>query len=106
MTSCWIARALEGHMADHGSLTAARGITDHLLSPETPLRAVDTLLTGMHSPGESHYELLGAFAPQDTLRDASRAAERLGYRSHELGDVMLVGPGLSHPAGIRTPCVA
>ena len=51
---------------------------------------VDGILTGVHSPGESHYELLAAFAPGDELARAHAYAAREGYLAHELGDLMLL----------------
>ena len=68
------------------------------------LRAVDGLLTGVHVPGESHYDLLGAFLEPTLLRAATRAAEDAGYLSHEFGDSMLVlprAPKHRHSSGHR-----
>ncbi|MEM9075294.1 MAG: S-adenosylmethionine:tRNA ribosyltransferase-isomerase [Myxococcota bacterium] len=54
------------------------------------LRIVDAILTGVHSPGESHYALLEAFAPKRALDRAHRFAGARGYLAHELGDLMWV----------------
>jgi S-adenosylmethionine:tRNA ribosyltransferase-isomerase len=55
---------------------------------------VDGIVTGMHGPGESHYELLQAFAGEAELRAAFEHAETAGYLAHEFGDAALILPGL------------
>ena len=47
----------------------------------TPLRVVDAILTGVHQPGESHYELLRAFADDSVLERVRAAADERGYRA-------------------------
>ncbi len=42
----------------------------------TKLRMVDAILTGVHQPGESHYELLRAFADDRVARPRARGGER------------------------------
>jgi S-adenosylmethionine:tRNA ribosyltransferase-isomerase len=54
------------------------------------LRVVDAILTGVHQPGESHFELLGAFADDAALGRLAAALARQGYRAHELGDSVLL----------------
>jgi len=51
---------------------------------------VDALLTGIHEPGTSHYQLLRAFADEDTLQRANVELDAHGYRSHEFGDSALI----------------
>jgi S-adenosylmethionine:tRNA ribosyltransferase-isomerase len=51
---------------------------------------VDGLLTGIHEPGTSHFELLAAFAPRALLDAALGHAAAEGYLGHEFGDSMLV----------------
>ena len=53
-------------------------------------RVVDGLVSGLHAPGESHFELLEAFAPADRLRQALVLAARHGLSAHELGDTCLI----------------
>lgn len=84
-----VARALE-HAASDGDVHAGPGLATGRLGPWTTLRVVDAIVTGVHQPGESHYELLRAFASDDTLRRAGMDLEREGYRSHEFGDSVLV----------------
>jgi S-adenosylmethionine:tRNA ribosyltransferase-isomerase len=55
-------------------------------------RVVSGLVSGLHVPGESHFELVSAFAPVDRLREALALAARHGLSSHELGDAWLILP--------------
>lgn len=87
-----VARALE-HAATSSagsSLHPGPGRADQRLGGHTRLRLVDAILTGVHEPGESHYELLRAFAGDALLARMSAALERHGYRSHEFGDSVLL----------------
>ena len=47
-------------------------------------------LTGVHEPGESHFELLRAFAPNAALDRISKELSERGYQGHEFGDSMLL----------------
>lgn len=85
-----VVRALEGCALAHGSVRAARGITDLRVGEATARRVVDGVLSGVHDPGTSHFELLTAFAPRALLLDATREAESRGYLGHEYGDLCLV----------------
>jgi S-adenosylmethionine:tRNA ribosyltransferase-isomerase len=85
-----VARALEGSASAHGGeVRPGRGLTDLRISAGFERRVVDGLLTGVHDPGTSHFELLGAFAPESLLRAANRHAESGGYLGHEFGDACL-----------------
>ena len=84
-----VVRALEGAAAE-GPLQARAGWTDIRIGAGRPPRVVDALLTGLHQQGETHYELLRAFAPDAALEAALRHAEARGYLTHEFGDAMLV----------------
>ena len=56
------------------------------------------ILTGIHQPGESHFELLRAFADDAALNGIAAALAEHGYRDHEFGDSMLIerqAPGLA-----------
>jgi S-adenosylmethionine:tRNA ribosyltransferase-isomerase len=85
-----VVRALEGAAERDGTVRPGPGVTDLIITPERPLRIVDALLTGMHEPSESHYRLLGAFAPPAVLTRAWERALASGYRSHEFGDLALL----------------
>jgi S-adenosylmethionine:tRNA ribosyltransferase-isomerase len=71
---------------------AGPGIATQRIGPGTRLRVVDAILTGVHEPGTSHYELLRAFADDTTLSAADEEMAAHGYRHHEFGDSMLVIP--------------
>lgn len=88
-----VVRALEGHADSEGAVAAGSGITDLRLSARYEPRVVGGLLTGIHEPGTSHFELLEAFAPRALLERAVDHARRAGYRQHEHGDSCLILPG-------------
>lgn len=105
-----VTRALE-HAASQGpALRAGDGIADQRIGASTRLRVVDTLISGTHEPGTSHYELLRAFASDAVLRRASGLLERRGYRTHEFGDSVLIERGASavcdDPAEVRAVAIA
>lgn len=88
-----VVRALEGCAVQHaGCLVAGEGTTDLRIGPSHRLRVVDALLTGLHEPGSSHFQLLQAFAPRPLLEEAYAHAERASYLSHEFGDSCLIAP--------------
>jgi S-adenosylmethionine:tRNA ribosyltransferase-isomerase len=88
-----VVRALEGRFADAGALAPGETVTRYVLGPETPPAVVSGLLTKLHEPGESHFELLRAFADRELLLAANADAARRGYRHHEFGDTALVLAG-------------
>lgn len=85
-----VVRALEGCAATHGGVVAGEGVTDLRLGEHSPRRVVDAVLSGMHEPGTSHFELLSAFAPAERLLAAVREGEARSYLGHEFGDACLV----------------
>lgn len=85
-----VVRALATVTDDHGVVHPGAGWTDVVVTPETPMTAVDGLLTGWHEPESSHLWMLEAFADHDVLSDAYATALRLGYRWHEFGDSHLI----------------
>jgi S-adenosylmethionine:tRNA ribosyltransferase-isomerase len=90
-----VVRALETVAALHGArgrVAAGAGWTSHVVTPETGVRAVDGLLTGLHEPRSSHLRMLAAFAGPDLLGRCYQAAIDAGYLWHEFGDVHLLLP--------------
>jgi S-adenosylmethionine:tRNA ribosyltransferase-isomerase len=85
-----VVRALEGAAAESGELRAGSGVTNLRLGPDYKPVIASGILTGMHSPAESHYALLAAFVPEQLLRDAFEHAERAEYWAHEFGDATLI----------------
>ena len=87
-----VARALETVAAADGRVAAGAGWTSHVVTPETGVRAVDGLLTGLHEPRSSHLRMLAAFAGPGLLSRCYQAAIDAGYLWHEFGDVHLLLP--------------
>jgi S-adenosylmethionine:tRNA ribosyltransferase-isomerase len=85
-----VVRALESAANPDGSVRIGEGVARGRIVRETPLRVADAVLTGVHQPGDSHFELLRAFANDAVLRQMSEAFTRLGYRPHEFGDSVLI----------------
>ncbi len=75
-----------------GRVTAGAGWTSHVVTPQTGVRAVDGLLTGLHEPRSSHLRMLAAFAGPSLLSRCYQAAVDAGYLWHEFGDVHLLLP--------------
>lgn len=85
-----VVRALETAAGEDGRVWPVRGWTRLAIGPQTRPRAVDALLTGMHEPEASHFDLLRAFLPERLLERAYREAVASGYLWHEFGDAALV----------------
>ncbi len=85
-----VVRALEHAATGPGFVTAGHGVANQRIGPNTPLKVVDAMLTGVHERGTSHYELLRAFLDPATLQDADQWLEHHRYRTHEFGDSVFV----------------
>jgi S-adenosylmethionine:tRNA ribosyltransferase-isomerase len=85
-----VVRALEHAADEHGRVRPGFGIATQKVTAATRLKVVDLLLTGVHEPGTSHYELMRAFAGEKTLQLASEQMAANRYRTHEFGDSVLV----------------
>lgn len=86
-----VVRALEAAMLQgDGILRAGSGVATDRLGPRSKLLLVDGLISGLHVPGESHFELLQAFAAREQLERALSLAVARGLSSHELGDACLI----------------
>lgn len=89
-----VVRAIESSaLAHQGRVVAGGAEATLVLGPGYRPRVVDGIVSGMHEPTESHFRLLGAFAPHALLTRASAHAAERGYRTHEFGDTCLVLPG-------------
>lgn len=82
-----VVRALESAAPE---LHAGSGIARLRLDGAYRPRVVDGLVSGLHAPGESHFDLLSAFAPRARLERAIALAHARGLSGHELGDACLV----------------
>jgi S-adenosylmethionine:tRNA ribosyltransferase-isomerase len=87
-----VVRALETAAGADGSVAPSAGWTSHVVTPETGVRAVDGLLTGLHEPRSSHLRMLAAFAGPELLGRCYEMAIAAGYLWHEFGDVHLLLP--------------
>lgn len=85
-----VTRALEHAAAGGNGLRPGFGLATQRIGAGTSLAVVDAVVTGVHQPGDSHHDLLRAFAPGAVLERMSAALERQGYRSHEFGDSVLL----------------
>jgi S-adenosylmethionine:tRNA ribosyltransferase-isomerase len=85
-----VVRALEHAAGRDAVVRAGEGLADQRIGPATPLRIVDTILSGTHEPDGSHYQVLRAFLGDDTLADVDAALEARQYRTHEFGDSVLI----------------
>jgi len=85
-----VVRALESAAITDGHVRPGYGVASGRIGRDTRLHVVDTILTGVHEPGNSHFELLRSFAGTDLLNDILAAFREHGYRTHEFGDSMLI----------------
>ncbi len=95
-----VMRALES--SEH-EVIAGNGTTSLLIDGGHRRRVVSGLLTGIHSPQESHYRLLEALLPSALLSQASLIAREAGLQDHEAGDAMLVLAPTVPVVGHRVP---
>src|SRR5262249_17902254 len=85
-----VTRALESAASANGGVRAGNGVATGRLARGTSLRVVNAVLTGVHQPSESHFELLRAFAGDAALNQISAELNAYNYRNHEFGDSILV----------------
>jgi S-adenosylmethionine:tRNA ribosyltransferase-isomerase len=95
-----VVRALEAALDKSGAVRTGDGVATGRISERTRLRVVDAIVTGVHEPGESHFELLRAFAPNAALDRISEELSERGYQGHEFGDSMLLERQVFAPDGI------
>jgi S-adenosylmethionine:tRNA ribosyltransferase-isomerase len=81
-----VVRALES------AAEPSEGWTDLVIEPDTPIEAVDGILTGFHDGDSSHLAMLEAIAGRDLLERSYAEAVRAGYVGHEFGDLHLILP--------------
>jgi S-adenosylmethionine:tRNA ribosyltransferase-isomerase len=74
-------------------LIAGEAVTSLRIDASHPLAVVDGLVTGIHTPEESHFDLLRAFLDEPLLLEGHARARELDYRLHEFGDVSLIVSG-------------
>jgi S-adenosylmethionine:tRNA ribosyltransferase-isomerase len=87
-----VVRALETTAGPDADVHPNAGWTSLVVTPETGLRVVDGLLTGLHEPRSSHLRMLAAFHGSGLLAACYEAAVAQRYLWHEFGDVHLLLP--------------
>jgi len=85
-----VVRALEHAATFDGSVRAGEGLATQRICDTSRLRIVDAILTGIHEPGTSHYQLLRAFIDEATLRRVDQELNAHDYRTHEFGDSVFI----------------
>jgi len=95
-----VVRALEHAVDANGRVRSGEGIATERIGETTTLRVVDAILSGVHEPATSHYQLLRAFTDDETLRRADALLNARGYRTHEFGDSVLIEAGKD--AGLKS----
>ena len=92
-----VVRALEAAASPEGDLRAGAGMARGRIRRGVPLHMVDAVLSGVHAPGESHYELLRAFVDDATLERVGAALAENEFEAHEFGDSVLIERGEREP---------
>jgi S-adenosylmethionine:tRNA ribosyltransferase-isomerase len=85
-----VIRTLETAADEEGIVQAMSGWTPLVITPQTKLRVVDALLTGLHEPPATHLDMLGALLHEALLERAYAEVRERGYLWHEFGDAMLI----------------
>lgn len=86
-----VVRALEASAAsNNGDVRSGDGVATGRITRQTRLRVVDAIVSGVHEPGESHYDLLRAFADDAILGRMAKALRKGTYHTHEFGDFVLI----------------
>jgi S-adenosylmethionine:tRNA ribosyltransferase-isomerase len=87
-----VVRALETAVDGQGRVGPSQGWTEHVVTPEQGVRAVDGLLTGLHEPESSHLMMLAAIGGEELIRKTYESALAERYLWHEFGDANLLLP--------------
>jgi S-adenosylmethionine:tRNA ribosyltransferase-isomerase len=87
-----VVRALESSVAADGRVRAKEGWADLVIETDTPIHALDGLLSGFHDRDSSHLAMLEAIAGRDLLERSYAEARDAGYLRHEFGDLHLLLP--------------
>jgi S-adenosylmethionine:tRNA ribosyltransferase-isomerase len=85
-----VVRTLATVTGADGTVHPGNGWTEVVVTPTTPLPAVDGLVTGWHEPEASHLWMLEAVAGRDPVERAYAEALDRGYLWHEFGDSHLL----------------
>ncbi|THF70082.1 tRNA preQ1(34) S-adenosylmethionine ribosyltransferase-isomerase QueA [Deinococcus sp. Arct2-2] len=86
-------RALESAVDKAGLVQPGEGDTQIFITPGTPVRVPDLLITNLHLPGSTLVLLVAAFAGVERIQAAYAAALDGEYRFYSLGDAMILERG-------------
>jgi S-adenosylmethionine:tRNA ribosyltransferase-isomerase len=93
-----VVRALESAASADREVKAGEGLATMRIGRQTRLNVVDAILTGVHQSGESHFEMLRAFAGDTVLEHVSSTLAESGYLTHEFGDSVMIERQNDYPA--------
>jgi S-adenosylmethionine:tRNA ribosyltransferase-isomerase len=86
-----VVRALEDTASMfEGAVPSGERLATQRLGATSRLRIVNTILSGTHARGTSHYELLRAFVDDKMLGRIDQELNARGYRTHEFGDSVFI----------------
>lgn len=85
-----VVRALETVTDSGGRAHSGSGWTDLVIGAETPISAVDAMITGWHEPNSTHLDILVALAGRAAVAHSYEIALRERYLWHEFGDSHLL----------------
>jgi len=91
-----VVRALEHAALGNGNVQAGNGIATGRITGATTLAVADAIVSGVHEPGTSHYDLLRAFSNDSTLARATQELIAATYRTHEFGDSIMIESRNAH----------
>jgi S-adenosylmethionine:tRNA ribosyltransferase-isomerase len=83
-------RLLESAARADGRIGPFSGETDIFVTPGSPIRAADALLTNFHLPRSTLFMLVAAFSRLDVMQQAYGHAISNGYRFYSYGDACLL----------------
>lgn len=84
-------RVLESVASFHdGQIVPYKGSTRLFITPGTPFKAVDAMITNFHLPRSTLLLLVSAFMGKDRMEQAYQEAIRERYRFFSFGDAMLL----------------
>ena len=93
-----VVRALETVTDSNGTTFPGEGWTNLVITPERPLRTINSLITGFHEPHATHLAIVeqaiaAAGGTTSQLHRAYGEARQCGYLWHEFGDSHLIVGG-------------
>jgi S-adenosylmethionine:tRNA ribosyltransferase-isomerase len=83
-------RLLESAARDDGTVLPFSGDTSIFITPGTPIKTADVLMTNFHLPKSTLFMLVCAFAGMEVMRSAYTHAIVNGYRFYSYGDSSLL----------------